>query len=158
MADAAAVAGYRSLDRAALDRLEAARDSVLRQIVFTLKDGISEARMQLDPPELGALELQVVVDAAGQTTLSAVAERPEVAALLTKHMPALASALSQQGLTITHADVRSRDGRPRGDFAGDFGARASRSARAAPSHIDDDGARRFVRTAVVTASGLDFWA
>ncbi len=144
-------AGYRSLDPLALDRLEAARDSVLRQIAFTLQDGISEARIQLDPPELGGLDLQVIVDATGQTRLSVVAERPEIAALLTQHMPDLANTLAQQGLSIAHAEVKSRDGRPRGELFTDAVPRAPRRA-----HHGDEAIPR-VPVTFTQSSGLDFW-
>jgi len=146
---ATALSGYRSLDRLAVDRLEAARDSVLRQIAFTLRDGTSEARMQLEPPELGALDLQLVVDEAGQTRLSVIAERPEVAALLVQHMPALASTLAQQGLTVAHADVRSQRQRARSDAPTEAAPRAA--------HGEDRRARVGAPTVASTAHGLDFW-
>lgn len=144
-------AGYRSLDSLAIDRMEAARDSVLRQIVFTLQNGTSEARMQLDPPELGALDLQVIVDASGQTRLSLVAERPEVAALLTQHMPALASTLAQQGLAITHAEVTSRDGRPRGEL---FASPSPRGRLRSGEALDTDSRPPVT---FIQSAGLDFW-
>lgn len=150
---AAPSVGYRNVEKAALERIEAARASVLRQIVFKLQDGLSEAHMQLDPPELGALDLRLAVDAAGQTTLSVVTERPEVAALLNQSLPALASSLAGQGLTVTHADVRSREGKnPAPEHA-------PRTPRTSPSGANDPVTPSILPPhAFVSHAGLDFWA
>jgi hypothetical protein len=147
---ASPAAGYRSLDPLALARLEAARDSVLKQIAFTLRDGTSEARIQLEPPELGGLDVELLVDAAGQTRLALIAERPEVAALLTQHMPALASTLAHQGLTIAHADVKSRDGKPRQDT---WATAPARSVGA-----DEQVSRARAPITFFTSTGLDLLA
>lgn len=149
-----ATTGYRNVAKLALDRIDAARTSMLRQIAFKLQDGVSEARMQLEPPELGALDLMLTVDAAGQTKLSVIAERPEVATLLQTSMPALASTLAGQGLTITQAEVKSRDGKPRGDALHDLAARAPRAT--APHH--DEATPQTARMGFATTAGLDFWA
>ncbi|MEZ5966735.1 MAG: flagellar hook-length control protein FliK [Planctomycetota bacterium] len=153
-ARAAAGVGYRSVDKLALDRVETARDSVLRQIVFKLQDGRSEAHMQLEPPELGLLDLQLVVDGAGQTKLSLIAERPEIASLLQHNLPLLASSLAQQGLTITQADVRSGDGRARRDSQSGAGLGSSRATYSILDSNDDAPPVR----AVAASTGLDFWA
>ncbi|MBN8485291.1 MAG: hypothetical protein J0L50_10980, partial [Sphingomonadales bacterium] len=42
---------------------------------------------------------------------SVVAERPELAALLSLHMNSLTAALQAQGLSVAHAEVRSRSSR-----------------------------------------------
>jgi len=146
-----AVAGYRSLARLAVDRLEAARDSVLRQVLFKLQDGRSEAHLQLEPPELGALDLRLVVEDSGQTKLSVVAERPEIADLLSQHMPALASTLAGRGLNLTEADVRSRDGRQH--------AASQAHRRPAPGPSAPAGAAEPAPTKIrISTAGLDFWA
>ncbi len=150
-----AVSGYRSVDRLAAQRFEAARESVLKQIAFKLHDGTSEARMQLHPPELGQLDLRLAVDAAGQTRLSVVAERPEMAALLSLHMASLTAALQAQGLTVAHAEVRSRNGRtpftpPPDPLSAAAASGDNDLAGAAPLQVLR--ARGFV-----SASGLDFW-
>lgn len=145
-----AAAGYRSTDKLAAQRFEAARDSVLKQITFKLQDGQSEAHIQLQPPELGALDLRLAVDAAGQTRLSVVAERPELAALLSLHMNSLTAALQAQGLSVAHAEVRSRSSRTPFTPPGPLTATADDDTALAPLPVLR--ARGFV-----SASGLDFW-
>lgn len=150
----AATVGYRSVEKPALDRVEAARESVLRQIVFKLQDGSSEARMHLEPPELGTLDLRLAVDASGGTSLSVVADRPDIAALLASSLPQLQSSLANQGLTITQAEVKSRDGKTRGDSVPASTARGARGARSIADAADDTPAS----LAFVSTTGLDFWA
>jgi flagellar hook-length control protein FliK len=145
--------GYRTHSPQALRLAEQARDSVFKQILLRVEGGGAEMRMLLDPPELGELDLRLVVDKGGSLKLSIAAERPELAWMLDKHMHELRSALAAHGLTLAQADVQTQE-RP--------GQRSalSRAALAAGSGLDPDAAAEAARPARAgfwSEAGFDFW-
>jgi hypothetical protein len=149
---ARAAAGYRSLNAHALRMDEAARDSVFRQILMKLSPASSEMRVLLEPRDLGALDLQMQVDASGATRLSITADRADLAALLDQHMPELARALTANGLTVAHAEVRSGGQRAQGDAGL---ARPSLDASTEPAEEAARAAEQ--RGGYIALDGLDFW-
>jgi hypothetical protein len=106
---APALAGYRSLSPATLQLAEAARDSVFRQIALRVDRDGGELRLLLDPPELGELDLRLVVEKGGALRLSIGAERPELLLAIDKHMHELRQALAMHGLDVAHAEVHARE-------------------------------------------------
>lgn len=152
----ARAASYKSLGKQALQLSEQARDSVFKQILWRVRPEGGEARFLLDPPELGRVDLRVVVEN-GALRLAIATERADLAAALQRHMGELGDALAARGLAVADAHVRARDGR-----SAEWGTRreAWRGARRATEDdpLDEDlpalaPMRRFVR-----AEGLDFWA
>ena len=112
--------------------------------------------MASNPPELGRLNLQMVVEKGAVLQLSIAAERPEVLMMLDKHMSELRQMLTQQGLDMSGADVHTslfehRDGDGSQADAGDGGRGTDNDKleAEAPSHLR--------RAGYVTAEGLDFW-
>jgi len=157
---AAATPGYRSYSPQLMQAAEQARDSVFRQILFRIHGGTSEMRVLLDPPELGQMDMTMIMDKAGVLQLSITAERPELALMLNKHMPELRQALAAQGLEIGSADVSAHDDgtshEPLPWNARPWNTQAGNSpAGRASEDISDPEA--WVRHGYIRADGLDFW-
>jgi flagellar hook-length control protein FliK len=106
------------------------RDIISRQVLPALATAKGEGRavvLRLDPPELGALRVQVTVR---ERSVVAVleAERPETRQLLGDSLPQLREALQQQGFGIDRIEVSLADGRfddQHSAGAGGFGGRQS---------------------------------
>lgn len=93
---------------------EAARDSILRSVALqTDRDG-GHLRLALTPPELGRLDVDIVVEHGRDARVHIVADRAEVAHLLGQSLPELARMLAEQGLVITETSVQVRDDSARG--------------------------------------------
>jgi flagellar hook-length control protein FliK len=145
-------AGYRTLNPQGVQLLDQARDSVFRQILFKLgKDG-SEMRMRLEPPDLGELNLHMVVEKGGNMRLSIGAERHDLAQMLQQHLPELQQTLQQGGLNVTHAEVHTQSG-----SAGHRGAGTTHDFLAADADEEAAGTTMPQRISYVSSQGLDFW-
>ncbi|MFW6112991.1 MAG: flagellar hook-length control protein FliK [Thermodesulfobacteriota bacterium] len=88
------------------------RDSVWSQlqsgIISNLQPGENQVTLRLNPPEMG--QIQLTLQLSGQDlAVTAVASRPEVAELATQGVQQLLQALAQQGLVLTHFQVRLQD-------------------------------------------------
>jgi flagellar hook-length control protein FliK len=148
-----AQSGYRTLNKSAIQMVEAARDSIFRQVALRVNGGGGEMRLLLDPPGLGQLDLRVIVDKAGNVQLSMIAERPELALVLDKHMAELKQTLHSQGLTVAHAEVRARNEQTPNRGNGD-----EHSSSGEPSDEPQEWNGPALRRAgYITAEGLDFW-
>jgi flagellar hook-length control protein FliK len=80
-----------------------------------LSQGENQVTISLNPPELGHIQLSL--NLSGQElAVTAVATRPEVAALANLGVPQLIQALAQQGLVLTQFQVRLQD-QPTGQIA-----------------------------------------
>ena len=147
--------GYRTMNAQSVNLLEQARDSVFKQILFKLgKDG-GEMRMRLEPPELGELDLHMVVEKGGNLRLSIGADRPEMQQLLAAHLDELKQTLQQNGFAVTHAEVRAQS-----DGAGRNGQRDQHEFDIDTAPGDDDAVAAASSSGPVqyiTAQGLDFW-
>jgi flagellar hook-length control protein FliK len=152
----AAAAGYRTLTPQALQLDEQARDSVFRQILFRLDKDSSEMRLRLDPPELGQLDLHLMVEKGNTLRLSIGTDRADLRDLLLSGLDQLKKDLQQNGLTVTHAEVHTRQ---RDAGTDQPGARDRAFGRTNPTPADavDEPAAHRAGTGWHTASGLDFW-
>ncbi len=82
--------------------------ALLRQTNLLVQNGGGQARIQIDPPQLGELNLRVTVtDSSVQ--LSILADKAPVADLLGRHINELRQALTEQGLHVDRIDVDIRD-------------------------------------------------
>ncbi len=146
-------AAYRSVTPQSAQMLEAARDSVFKQILVRLSGEQSEMRVRLEPPDLGQLDLRMTVEKNGQLRLFVNAERHDLAAMLQRNLPELAAALQQGGLQVVHAEVhggRRDPGARGGDADSDWhGGGAAADTVANPSSL--------ARGGWISAEGLDFW-
>jgi len=110
-----------------------------RQIAFFAREGIEHARVQLNPVDLGPIQVQLALDGS-QVRLELAAEVASTRALLEQSLPSLASSLREGGFTLSGGGVfqeprrgdgsgepsRGSAGRAQGaDEAGDAGARAA---------------------------------
>jgi flagellar hook-length control protein FliK len=77
---------------------------LLRTAQLLHRQGGGEARIELVPPQLGELEVRLVVSAE-TVHLALRADQAPVADLLTRHLPELRSALEAAGLTLDRVDV-----------------------------------------------------
>jgi flagellar hook-length control protein FliK len=146
-------AGYATSSAASAEMVERARDSVFRQILMKLTGDGGEMRLRLEPPELGELDLRLVVEGGNKLSLSITADRPDVMQLLQRHLDELKQALQQNGLEVTdaHVEAKSQDARRQhGQHAGD--APADKAPERAPTPRSQRSG------GFITATGLDFWA
>jgi flagellar hook-length control protein FliK len=156
LAGAAVTGSYRTNNAASAELLAQARDSVFQQILVKLgNDGGGEMRLVLQPPDLGQLDLRLVMDQGNRLSLTIAAERQDMAQLLQRHLDELKQTLQQAGLDVAGAEVQTRseyERQRREQDAAPQGAVAA--AEPAPTSFSDSTRPRgFLR-----ADGLDFWA
>lgn len=154
VATAEAPVGYRTLHLPTLTAAEVARDSIFRQIALQLTPDGGEMNVLLDPPQLGELAMKLVVDG-DKLRLTVIAERPEVAAMMQKHLAELRQHLETQGLTVTEADVRARD--PHEQHQREAARDGSRHANHDEQDAADTPDLSRMKRGFITAEGLDFW-
>lgn len=89
------------------------------QLSILARNGVTEARLHLNPAELGPVWVQISVN--GQAArVDMAAEHMLTRQALEQSMPALASALRESGLTLTGGGVFEQPGRP-GEQSGQGG-------------------------------------
>jgi flagellar hook-length control protein FliK len=80
---------------------------IIREARILARNGGGQAHIQLHPPQLGELTLQVnVTDRA--VTVSLIAEHAQIADLLARHLPELRQALEGAGIRMEELDVEAR--------------------------------------------------
>ena len=144
---------YSGFDPRAVERLEAARDSIFRQIALRIGATSSEMRVVLTPPELGNLDVQVVVEKGGALRLSIVAERPEMVAMLDRHADELKQTLQARGFSDVQTHVQSGD-TGRRQHAGTTHHHGAPGQDSEP----DNPAADLRRAGFTVGEGIDFWA
>jgi flagellar hook-length control protein FliK len=82
--------------------------AILRGARILVNEGGGTARIQLQPPQLGGLEIRIAVNN-GAVRVSLVADRTAVADLLQHHLPGVRHALQLQGLAVDRVEVAHRD-------------------------------------------------
>ncbi len=74
------------------------------RLLWLVREGVHEARLQLNPRELGPIEVRLgISDGAAQVSFSA--QHAGTAAAVQQSLPQLRELLAQQGLQLGHADV-----------------------------------------------------
>jgi len=113
-------------------------------IISNLQPGDNQVSLRLNPPEMGQIQLNLHLSGQ-ELAVTAVASRPEIAELATQGVQQLLQALAQQGLVLTHFQVRLQDqpqtlttanlagGR---DKSGESGERLPSSPRRRSSEVD----------------------
>lgn len=149
---AAVTPGYRTTNVANAELLEQARDSVFKQILMQLDTDGGEMRVRLQPPDLGELDLRLVVEHGNKLSLTIAAERADLTLLLQKHLGELKQTLQASGLEITDAQVHQRAAGGDRDDGGFYRDRRGAQPTA------DVPAPAPMRRGYVSAEGLDFWA
>ncbi|WP_425258310.1 flagellar hook-length control protein FliK [Rubrivivax sp. RP6-9] len=86
------------------------------QVSVMLRDGLQEARLQLNPAEMGPITVQIQIDGStAQVTMTA--EQAPTRNALEQAMPSLAGALREEGLTLTGGGVFEQPRQAQGDAA-----------------------------------------
>ena len=107
-------------------------DRLVRSVRTQVGPRVSTARLQLTPPELGRVRIDVRV-VQERMELSIRAQTPEARDVLTSRLAELRTALADHGLTLDRCDVTlapTGDALSRGDRREDFGRRAGRDVAA----------------------------
>jgi flagellar hook-length control protein FliK len=150
----ATTGAYRTNGAASAELLEQARDSVFKQILVKLTGDGGEMRVRLEPPDLGQLDLKLVVDQGNRLQLTIAADRQDTAQMLQKHLDELVHTLQQAGLEVAGASVQTRS-----EFARE---QQNRREQPAPdaffADADEVQPTTDPKRGYVRASGLDFWA
>ncbi|MCC7396799.1 MAG: flagellar hook-length control protein FliK [Planctomycetes bacterium] len=152
----ATTGSYKTNSAASAQLLEQSRDSVFKQILMRLDGTGGEMRMRLEPPELGELNLRLVMDHGNKLTLTIAAERQDIAQLLQQHLAALEQTLKSAGLDVAGAEVQTQSEFDRQSREHD----AQQAATFAGGGADEPAAPQptFRPRGFVAAEGLDFWA
>jgi flagellar hook-length control protein FliK len=129
------------------------------QVSLLVKDGLQEARLQISPPEMGPITVQIQIDGSNARVTLAAEQAPTRDAL-EQALPALAGALRDEGLTLTGGGVFEQQPRqPRGD--GDEGnTRATPHGGGADSGAESADAlpARAAPRAAALRGGVDVYA
>ena len=106
---------------AALNRMQQAQwgQKLGERSLMMVQHGPRVAFIQLDPPELGALQLRVQIQAGDQVSVSITAPNAAVKDVLEQHMPRLREMFAEQGLNLSQSDVRDQSAGKGGDSSGD---------------------------------------
>jgi flagellar hook-length control protein FliK len=130
------------------------------QLTLLVKEGVTEARLHLNPAEMGPISVQIQVDGS-QARVAMVAEMAATRQVLEQSMPALAGALRESGLTLTGGGVfeqSTRQGQPGGDERSPSGS----GGGAGPGSTDAQGgggeARLGVRLPALPRGVVDVYA
>ncbi len=87
------------------------------QLTLLVKDGVTAARLHLNPAEMGPISVQIQLDGS-QARIEMAAEMAATRQILEQSMPALAGALRDSGLTLSGGGVfeqAARQGQPDAD-------------------------------------------
>lgn len=104
------------------ERLEFGSDKSLwgqqlgSRILTMVAEDVQQARIHLDPPELGSLEIQLSLDKSDELRLQIQTQSPQVRDVLEAQAHRLRESLSEQGMALAEFDVR--DMSQRGDHSG----------------------------------------
>jgi flagellar hook-length control protein FliK len=94
--------------------LEALFQNITGKALVTLKDGKSELKMSLTPPELGKMNMKFTFEE-GQILGKIVVSTPEAKALFDQNLGDLQRALQQAGILLTNLDVSLGQGEGGGE-------------------------------------------
>lgn len=82
------------------------------QVSVLVRDGVQEARLQLNPAEMGPITVQIQLDGSN-AQVNMAAEHHQTRQALEQAMPSLAGALRENGLTLTGGGVFEQPRPPR---------------------------------------------
>lgn len=109
------------------------------QVSVMLRDGVQEARLQLNPAEMGPITVQIQIEGSNAQVVMA-AQQADTRQALEQALPSLASALQESGLTLTGGGVfEQRQGGER-DAGGEPGSRATAGVGGTRGGSDDGDA------------------
>jgi flagellar hook-length control protein FliK len=119
---------------------------------FMVTEKVSQAEIQVNPPELGPIDVVVKVEG-DATTISFTANSPETRSLLELHLPKLREALDAAGLHLADASVTS--GGTQRDSRGTSGSPASSQEYLIGSDIGSKDSKSVPGSGFVTSTRSD---
>ncbi|WP_131917566.1 flagellar hook-length control protein FliK [Chromatocurvus halotolerans] len=122
----------------------------LEQVAWMSREGVHQARLQLEPAHLGRVDIWLDLEA-GEARLHLGAQQAQVREALEAVLPRLRDALAEQGMTLTDASV-SHSGRDDASGESGRGDRAGSSAGFAEDAVAADEAASPLHD--LSASGL----
>jgi len=88
-------------------------EQISKRITIMNKEGLQSARIQLDPPELGALEIKVKVTS-DQVHVGFTSNQPAVREALEAQTPRLREMMEQEGINLADVNVSDQGQQPGG--------------------------------------------
>jgi len=82
---------------------------VVRGATMMISEGRTKVRVQLRPPELGAVRVELSSDQSNLVEARIVAERDEVRQLIERNLPQLRDSLAASGVEVGQFDVQTQD-------------------------------------------------
>mgnify|MGYP000256479604 CR=1 FL=1 len=79
-------------------------ETVMQRVMWMSSQNLQQAEIQLDPPELGSLQVRISVQG-DQTTVSFISPQGVVRDALDQHLPRLRELMSEQGVNLVDVDV-----------------------------------------------------
>ena len=123
------------------------------QLVAMLRDGVQQAEIRLDPPELGSLMVRIQVQGS-ETQVQFHVSAAQTKDVVEQALPRLRELLAQQGMELTDGQV-SHDKRGNGQ-SGD--GRSAEEHFAAMDEIPAEELQLSVNQTTSYASGIDYYA
>ncbi|QBF84777.1 hypothetical protein EXU30_03195 [Shewanella maritima] len=128
-----------------------------QQLVAMVSNGVQQAEIRLDPPELGSMMVKVQVQG-DQTQVQFQAAQQQTRDVLEQAMPRLREMLAQEGMQLTDGNVSEQGQQQRGD-AGDGDAHGGQFAQNEQSdEIAATEASSGQNTASSSHSAIDYYA
>jgi flagellar hook-length control protein FliK len=127
------------------------------QVSLLVKDGIQEARLQINPPEMGPITVQIQIDGSNAQVTMAAEQAPTRDAL-EQALPALAGALRDEGLTLTGGGVFEQQPRRPRDDGGEGGGRGAQQGGVDGGSEAETLAARAAPRAAALRGGVDVYA
>ena len=127
------------------------------RLLWLVREGLHEARLQLNPRDLGPIEVRLgISDGAGQVSFSA--QHAGTAAAVQQSLPQLREMLAQQGLQLGQAEVFQQQARAGQQMPQDGTSRQARGDAQAPAVLDLDAPVIGERARVIGRGLVDAYA
>lgn len=127
------------------------------QVSVFARNGLAHAELQLTPAEMGPIRVQIAIDGA-HARVDFAADSAATRQVIERGLPELASALREQGLTLSGGGVFQRAPDQNGEPAENHPARGRARRRALPTAIDAVEPRSRARTSGAHPGGVDLYA
>lgn len=128
---------------------------VMRQQLITMvSNGVQQAEIRLDPPELGAMMVRVQVHG-DQTQVQFHVTQPQTRDMLEQAMPRLREMLQEQGMNLADSHI-SQGGREQGEQQGGNGGGFAQEG--ANGEISAEETAQSTNHTTSYGSGIDYYA
>ncbi len=136
---------------------ERAVSHVTERLDLMAREGVQEARVRLNPPELGEVRIRLTVEG-GNLDVSLASDRPATREMLMTALPDLRQALEARSLSPQRLDVDSQGaGSPWSDRGAESEQGDNRRQPSPSASYADPGARRTASDQARTGSASTLW-